>query len=232
MEILPMANRAQEGDWAVDEVEISAAGRHVVIIGGGDTGADCLGTSHRQGAEAVYQFEIMPQPPEARPGANPWPTWPFIYRTSSAHEEGGDRVFAVNTIEFLGDDEGRVRALRYAQVEQVVTDGRMSFEPVEGSEVELKADLVLLAMGFTGPETNGLLDQFEVALDPRGNVQRDDDWASSVPGVFVCGDAGRGQSLIVWAIAEGRSCAASVDEYLMGETSLPAPIAPSERPLV
>ncbi len=232
MEILPMANRAQEGDWAVDEVEISAAGRHVVIIGGGDTGADCLGTSHRQGAEAVYQFEIMPQPPEARPGENPWPTWPFIYRTSSAHEEGGDRVFAVNTIEFLGDDEGRVRALRYAQVEQVVTDGRMSFEPVEGSEVELKADLVLLAMGFTGPETNGLLDQFEVALDPRGNVQRDDDWASSVPGVFVCGDAGRGQSLIVWAIAEGRSCAASVDEFLMGETSLPAPIAPSERPLV
>ena len=232
MEILPMANRAQEGDWAVDEVEISAAGRHVVIIGGGDTGADCLGTSHRQGAEAVYQFEIMPQPPEARPGENPWPTWPFIYRTSSAHEEGGDRVFAVNTIEFLGDDEGRVRALRYAQVEQVVTDGRMSFEPVEGSEVELKADLVLLAMGFTGPETNGLLDQIEVALDPRGNVQRDDDWASSVPGVFVCGDAGRGQSLIVWAIAEGRSCAASVDEFLMGETSLPAPIAPSERPLV
>jgi len=232
MQILPMANRAQEGDWAVEEVEISAAGRHVVIIGGGDTGADCLGTSHRQGAEAVYQFEIMAQPPETRPGTNPWPTWPFIYRTSSAHEEGGDRVFAVNTIEFLGDDEGRVRALRYAEVEQVFTDGVMSFHPVEGSEIELKTDLVLLAMGFTGPETNGLLDQLEVALDPRGNVQRDDAWASSVPGVFVCGDAGRGQSLIVWAIAEGRSCAASVDEFLMGETALPSPVTPSDRPLV
>jgi glutamate synthase (NADPH/NADH) small chain len=231
MEFLPMANRAQEGDYAVDEVEISAAGRKVVIIGGGDTGADCLGTSHRQGAEVVYQFEIMPQPPSERPAANPWPTWPFIYRTSSAHEEGGERVFAVNTLEFLGDDDGRVRALRYAEVEQKIVDGRPTFEPVPDSEVELEVDLVFLAMGFTGPETNGLLDSLGVELDGRGNVVRDDAWASTETGVFVCGDAGRGQSLIVWAIAEGRSCAAAVDQFLMGETALPSPIAPTDRPL-
>ncbi len=232
MEFLPMANRAQEGDYGVDDVAISAKGRKVVIIGGGDTGADCLGTSHRQGAEVVYQFEIMPQPPTERPEANPWPTWPFVYRTSSAHEEGGERVFSVNTLEFLGDDDGRVRALRYVEVEQQLVDGRPSFVPVEGSEIELEVDLVFLAMGFTGPETNGLLDSLGVELDPRGNVARDNAWASSEPGVFVCGDAGRGQSLIVWAIAEGRSCAASVDEFLMGETSLPAPVRPTDRPLV
>ncbi len=232
MEFLPMANRAQEGDYGVDDVAISAKGRKVVIIGGGDTGADCLGTSHRQGAEVVYQFEIMPQPPSERPEANPWPTWPFVYRTSSAHEEGGERVFSVNTLEFLGDDDGRVRALRYVEVEQKMVDGRPSFVPVEGSEVELEVDLVFLAMGFTGPETNGLLDALGVELDPRGNVARDSAWATTEPGVFVCGDAGRGQSLIVWAIAEGRSCAASVDEFLMGETSLPAPVRPTDRPLV
>ncbi len=232
MEFLPMANRAQEGDYGVDDVAISAKGRKVVIIGGGDTGADCLGTSHRQGAEVVYQFEIMPQPPSERPEANPWPTWPFVYRTSSAHEEGGERVFSVNTLEFLGDDDGRVRALRYVEVEQQMVDGRPSFVPVEGSEVELEVDLVFLAMGFTGPETNGLLDALGVELDPRGNVARDSAWATTEPGVFVCGDAGRGQSLIVWAIAEGRSCAASVDEFLMGETSLPAPVRPTDRPLV
>ena len=231
MEFLPMANRAQEGDYGVEDVAISAKDRKVVIIGGGDTGADCLGTSHRQGAEVVYQFEIMPQPPSERPEANPWPTWPFVYRTSSAHEEGGERVFAVNTTEFLGDDEGRVRALRYVEVEQQIVDGRPNFVPVEGSEVELEVDLVFLAMGFTGPETNGLLDSLGVELDARGNVARDSGWASSEPGVFVCGDAGRGQSLIVWAIAEGRSCAASVDEFLMGETSLPAPVRPTDRPL-
>jgi glutamate synthase (NADPH/NADH) small chain len=232
MEFLPMANRAQEGDYGVDDVEISAKARKVVIIGGGDTGADCLGTSHRQGAEVVYQFEIMPQPPSERPGANPWPTWPFIYRTSSAHEEGGERVFAVNTQEFLGDDDGRVRALRYTEVEQKMVDGRPTFEPVPGSEVELEVDLVFLAMGFTGPERNGLLDELGVAIDERGNVVRDASWASSETGVFVAGDAGRGQSLIVWAIAEGRSCAAAVDHFLMGETSLPTPIQPTDRPLV
>ena len=232
MEFLPLANHAQEGDYPVEDVAISAAGRKVVIIGGGDTGADCLGTSHRQGAEVVHQFEIMPQPPEGRPEANPWPTWPFIYRTSSAHEEGGERVFAVNTQEFLGDSDGRVRVLRYTEVEQKVVDGRPNFVPVPDSEVELEVDLVLLAMGFTGPETNGLLDELGVELDARGNVVRDSDWASSEAGVFVCGDAGRGQSLIVWAIAEGRSCAASVDLFLMGETSLPSPVAPTDRPLV
>ncbi len=231
MEFLPMANRAQEEKGRY-EPEISAEGRKVVIIGGGDTGADCLGTSHRQGAEVVYQFEIMPQPPSERPDANPWPTWPFIYRTSSAHEEGGERVFAVNTQEFLGDEDGRVRALRYAEVEQKIVDGRPVFEPVPDSEVELEVDLVFLAMGFTGPETNGLLDSLGVEIDARGNVVRDASWASSETGVFVAGDAGRGQSLIVWAIAEGRACAAAVDQFLMGETALPSPIAPTDRPLV
>ncbi len=231
MEYLPWANRAQEGDLPVDEVPISAAGKKVVIIGGGDTGADCLGTAHRQGAERVLQFEIMPRPPEERPPSNPWPTWPFIYRTSSAHEEGGERVFSVNTVEFLGDEQGRVRALRYVEVEQQLVDGRPTFVPIEGTETELEADLVLLAMGFTGPETNGLLDGLGVEMDARGNVARDERWATSEPGVFVCGDAGRGQSLIVWAIAEGRACAAAVDEFLMGETALPAPVRPTDRPL-
>jgi glutamate synthase (NADPH/NADH) small chain len=231
MEYLPFANRAQEGDMEVDEVPIHAGGKKVVIIGGGDTGADCLGTSHRQGAEVVYQFEIMPQPPEDRPSANPWPTWPFVYRTSSAHEEGGERVFAVNTVEFLGDEDGNVRALRYVEVEQQMVDGRPSFVPVEGSETELEVDLVFLAMGFTGPERNGLLDSLGVELDERGNVARSAEWAASETGVFVAGDAGRGQSLIVWAIAEGRSCAAAVDKFLMGETALPSPVRPTDRPL-
>ncbi len=232
MEFLPWANRAQEGDIGVDEVPIHAGGKAVVIIGGGDTGADCLGTSHRQGATSVHQFEIMPRPPEARPDSNPWPTWPFIYRTSSAHEEGGERVYSINTVEFLDDGNGNVRALKVVDVEQQVVDGRPSFVPVEGSERELAADLVFLAMGFLGPERGGLLDGLGVELDARGNVVRDDGWATTEDGVFVCGDAGRGQSLIVWAIAEGRSCAAAVDSHLMGETDLPAPVRPTDRPLV
>jgi glutamate synthase (NADPH/NADH) small chain len=232
MEYLPWANRAQEGDLEVDEVPIHAGGKQVVIIGGGDTGADCLGTAHRQGAAAIHQFEIMPRPPEERPGSNPWPTWPFIYRTSSAHEEGGERVYSINTLEFLDDGAGNVRALRVVDVEQGVVDGRPTFTPVEGSERELSADLVFLAMGFTGPERAGLLDDLGVELDARGNVVRDDDWSTSEEGVFVCGDAGRGQSLIVWAIAEGRSCAAAVDSHLMGETDLPSPVRPTDRPLV
>jgi glutamate synthase (NADPH) small chain len=231
MEYLPWANRAQEGDLGVDEVPIHAGGRKVVIIGGGDTGADCLGTAHRQGAEVVYQFEIMARPPEGRPEANPWPTWPFSYKVSSAHEEGGERLFAVNTLEFLGDDDGRVRALRIVDVESQVVDGRPTFVPVEGSGRELEVDLVLLAMGFVGPERAGLLESLGVDIDERGNVVRDSDWASSEPGVYVCGDAGRGQSLIVWAIAEGRSCASAVDRFLMGETDLPAPVRPTDRPL-
>ena len=228
MEFLPWSNRAQEGDMEVAEVPISAEGRKVVIIGGGDTGADCLGTSHRHGASSVHQFEIMPRPGDERPAANPWPTWPMMFRTSSAHEEGGERVFSVNTRAFLGDDQGRVRALQAHEVEFV--DGR--FQEVEGSEFELETDLVLLAMGFVGPEQDGLLTEFGVELTDRGNVARDDDYATSQQDVWVCGDMGRGQSLIVWAIAEGRACAAAVDAHLMGASALPVPVTASARPLV
>jgi glutamate synthase (NADPH/NADH) small chain len=227
MDYLEPANRVQEGDLA--ETTISAAGRHVVIIGGGDTGADCLGTVHRQGAASVHQLEILPRPPDQRAESTPWPTWPLMYRTSSAHEEGGERLFSVSTTRFVGDEHGRVRALALVEVEQVVEDGRMGFRPVPGTEFELPADLVLLAMGFTGPERGPLLDQLGVQLDARGNVARDADWATTAPGVFVCGDMGRGQSLIVWAIAEGRAAAAAVDAYLTGETLLPAPVATTTR---
>ncbi len=225
MEFLPPANRVQEGDLL--DSPLSARGRKVVIIGGGDTGADCLGTSHRQGAASIHQFEIMPRPPDQRATATPWPTWPLMYRTSSAHEEGGERVFSVNTEEFLGDDDGRVRALRFHEVEMV--DGR--FRKVEGTDVELETDLVLLAMGFTGPEKGPLVDELGVELDARSNVARDGGWATNVDGVFVAGDMGRGQSLIVWAIAEGRACAAAVDRHLTGETLLPAPVVPTDAPL-
>jgi glutamate synthase (NADPH) small chain len=225
MEYLPMSNRVQQGD--ITEPEIHAGGKHVVIIGGGDTGADCLGTAHRHGAASVTQLEILPRPPESRSEGNPWPQWSLIYRTSSAHEEGGERVFSVNTERFLDDGHGRVRALLLHEVELV--DGR--FEKIEGSERELPADLVLLAMGFVGPEKGGWLDQLGVALDERGNVARTDEFMTSVPGVFAAGDMGRGQSLIVWAIAEGRACAAGVDRWLMGESTLPVPILPSTRPL-
>ncbi|HEY6532458.1 MAG TPA: glutamate synthase subunit beta [Acidimicrobiales bacterium] len=224
MEFLPLANQVQEGD--LDHFPIDAAGKRVVIIGGGDTGADCLGTSHRQGAASVHQFEIMPRPPEERPDSTPWPTWPLIYRTSSAHEEGGERVYAVNTLEFVGDDEGNLRGLRAVEVRSDVVDGRPTFVPVEGSEFELECELVFLAMGFTGPERGGVLEQLGVDLDARGNVARDDRWSTNVEGVFVAGDMGRGQSLIVWAIAEGRSVAAAVDEHLTGSTLLPNPLTP------
>jgi glutamate synthase (NADPH/NADH) small chain len=229
MEYLPPANKVQEGDLA--EHPFSAAGKRVVIIGGGDTGADCLGTSHRHGAASIHQFEIMPRPPDARPDANPWPTWPMIYRTSSAHEEGGERVFSVNTECFLGDDDGNLRALRAHEVEQKFVDGRMVFEKVEGSDFELPCELVLLAMGFVGPERSGMIEQLGVDLNERGNVARDERWLTNVDGVFVCGDMGRGQSLIVWAIAEGRSCAAAVDEWLMGHSDLPAPLTPDAAPI-
>ena len=228
MEYLPDSNRVQEGD--LDAAPVDAAGMDVVIIGGGDTGADCLGTALRQGARVVHQFEIMPRPPDERPDANPWPTWPMVYRVSSAHEEGGEREYAINTSEFVGRD-GRVSALRTHRVEQVFTEGRMSFEPIEGTEQEFAADLVLLAMGFTGPERNELIDGLNVDLDARGNVTRDGEYQTSVDGVYVCGDMGRGQSLIVWAIAEGRSCAAAVDQMRSGSTHLPAPIAPTAVPL-
>ncbi|MCU1356563.1 MAG: gltD, partial [Acidimicrobiales bacterium] len=225
MEYLPWSNRVQEGD--IFESPIDVSGKKVVIIGGGDTGADCLGTAHRQGAAAIHQFEIMPRPPDARADSTPWPTWPLVYRTSSAHEEGGERVFSVNTERFADDGNGRVRALEAHEVEMV--EGR--FEKVEGSNFEIEADFVFLAMGFTGPESAWITQQFGVELDARSNVARDADWATNVPGVFVAGDMGRGQSLIVWAIAEGRSCAAAVDRYLVGDTLLPSPLRPTAAPL-
>jgi glutamate synthase (NADPH/NADH) small chain len=221
MEYLPLANQVQEG--TLDETPISAEGKAVVIIGGGDTGADCLGTAHRQGAASVHQFEIMPRPPDKRHDSTPWPTWPLMFRTSSAHEEGGERVFAVNTEEFVGDHDGRVRALRAVEVEVSTDSGRFRFDRIEGTEFELPCDLVLLALGFSGPETD-LLETLGVARTPRGNAQRDSSGSTEVPGVFVCGDMGRGQSLIVWAIAEGRSVAATADRYLAGSSLLPVPL--------
>jgi len=226
MEFLPQANRAALGEQV--EGQITAAGKHVVIIGGGDTGADCLGTSTRQGAASITQLEIMPEPPASRPAGQPWPTYPMVFRVSSAHEEAGERVYSVSTQEFLGDEDGHVRALRLVDVR--FEDGRLV--EIEGTEREIPADLVLFAMGFVGPERPGLLEQLGVELDERGNVKRDAAYQSTVPGVFVAGDAGRGQSLIVWAIAEGRSAAAAVDAYLSGDTNLPTPIAPTDRPLV
>jgi glutamate synthase (NADPH/NADH) small chain len=227
MEYLTLQNRRNEGDTIPDAEFISAEGRHVIIIGGGDTGADCLGTVHRQGAASVVQLEILPRPPDDRGADNPWPQWSLIYRVSSAHEEGGERVFSVNTERFLDHGRGNVRALLIHEVEFV--DGR--FQKVEGTDRELPADMVLLAMGFVGPEKGSWLDGLGVEFDERGNVRRDDDFMTSVPGVFVAGDMGRGQSLIVWAIAEGRACAAGVDRYLVGETTLPSPVLPSTRPL-
>jgi glutamate synthase (NADPH/NADH) small chain len=229
MEYLPWSNKVREGDLPASP--ISAQGKRVVIIGGGDTGADCLGTAIRQGATSVHQFEILPRPPDERPDAQPWPTYPLIYRVASAHEEGVERVYAVNTECFLGDDNGRLRALKAHQVEQQFVDGRMTFEKVEGSDFELPCEIVLLAMGFVGPQKPGLLEQLGVELNERGNVTRDGDYKTNLDNVWVCGDMGRGQSLIVWAIAEGRSCAAAVDEALMGETLLPAPIPPDAVPL-
>ena len=225
MEYLPISNRVQEGDLA--EPSVTANGKRVVIIGGGDTGADCLGTAHRQGAASVHQFEILPRPPDSRAPSNPWPTYSNIFRVSSAHEEGGERVYSVNTECFLGDDSGNVRALRAHEVR--FADGK--FVKVEGTDFELPCELVLLAMGFVGPERGAMLEGLGVALDPRGNVARDDTFMTSEPGVFACGDMGRGQSLIVWAIAEGRSCAAGVDRWLMSDTQLPRPIAPTTRQL-
>ncbi len=223
MDYLEPANRVQQGDlasWPID-----ANGKDVVIIGGGDTGADCLGTAHRQRARSVTQLEILPRPPAERASSTPWPTWPLLLRTSSAHEEGGERVFSVNTERFIGDEAGHVASLVLVEVE--LLDGR--FVPVAGSERVVPAQLVLLAMGFTGPQQEGLLELLGVQLDARGNVARDAGWATNIPGVFVAGDMGRGQSLVVWAIAEGRSAAASVDRYLCGETFLPSPVLPTSR---
>ena len=226
MEFLPWGNRQALGE--VETPEINVSGKHVVILGGGDTGADCLGTSVRQGAASVTQLEIMPRPTEERPAGQPWPTYPMIYRVSSAHEELDNRMFAVSTEEFLGDGNGNLRAIKL--VETKFENGK--FEPVPGTEQELPADFVFLAMGFTGPEKTALIEQLEVELDDRGNIKRGLDYQSSQDGIFVAGDAGRGQSLIVWAIAEGRSAAAEVDKYLTGDTQLPAPILPTARPMM
>jgi glutamate synthase (NADPH/NADH) small chain len=226
MEYLPIANRVQEGD--LQEPTITAAGKRVVIIGGGDTGADCLGTAHRQGAKSVHQFEILPRPPDSRAPTNPWPQWSNVFRVSSAHEEGGERVYSVNTERFVGDESGGVRGLVAHQVNFV--DGK--FEKAEGTDFELPCELVLLAMGFLGPERDGVVGGLGLNLDQRGNVARDATFMTSAPGVYACGDMGRGQSLIVWAIAEGRACAAHVDRFLIGETALPVPIEPTARPLV
>ena len=226
MEYLPPANKVQQGDLAAPT--ISATGKHVVIIGGGDTGADCLGTAHRQGAASVTQLEILPQPPATRATENPWPQWSFVYRTSSAHEEGGERLFSVTTDRFLGDEKNNVRALVICEVKS--ESGK--FVKVEGTERELPADLVLLALGFVGPEKSSWMDQLGLQFDQRGNIVRNDEYMSSAKGVFVAGDMGRGQSLIVWAIAEGRAAAAAVDRYLMGATELPVPIVASAKPLI
>jgi len=216
MEFLPQQNRRCAGDRLDHKEEILATGKRVVIIGGGDTGADCLGTCHRQKAASVHQFEIMPMPPNERAPQTPWPLWPLQLRVESSHEEGGIREWAVATTQFTGDEEGNVQAL------QVVRVGPPpQFEPIAGTEFPLEADLVLLAMGFTGPAKNGLLDQFGVKLDARGNVAADANYMSSVEGVFAAGDMRRGQSLVVWAIAEGRKAARGVDAYLMGESRLP-----------
>ena len=226
LEYLKPANLVQEGALAASP--ITAAGKRVVIIGGGDTGADCLGTAHRQGAASVHQFEIMPEPPSDRLADNPWPIWPLILRSSAAHEEGGERLFSVTTTEFVDDGSGAVRALRGHTVEMRTEGGRPVFEVVPGTEFELECELVLLAMGFLGTERRNAVDELGVEVGPRGNVAADREWATNVEGVFVCGDQTRGQSLIVWAIAEGRSCAAAVDRWLMGTTSLPAPIVPGQ----
>jgi glutamate synthase (NADPH/NADH) small chain len=224
MEYLKPANMVQDGSLEVHPID--AQGQHVVIIGGGDTGADCLGTAHRQGAASVTQLEIMPPPPSARADANPWPTWPVIMRTASAHEEGGERLYSITSREFVGNEHGGVRAIAVHDVEVVPGPNGPSFEPVVGSEREIPADLVFLAMGFTGPEVTAVVAELDLELDARGNVKADGSWSTSREGVFVCGDMTRGQSLIVWAIAEGRSAAASVDAYLVGSSELPAPLVP------
>jgi glutamate synthase (NADPH/NADH) small chain len=221
MDYLTLQNKSCEGD----EVEvIDARDKHVIIIGGGDTGADCLGTANRQGAVSVHQLEIMPKPPGSRSEDNPWPEWPKIYRVASAHEEGVERVYSVSTKQFIDDGKGNIKELELVKVEMKNVDGRMSFEEVPGSEFRLAADLVFLAMGFVGPEKPGMLEQLGVDLTDRGNVGRDRNWMTNVDGVFTAGDMQRGQSLIVWAIAEGRSAARGIDQYLIGESDLPAPL--------
>ena len=215
MEFLPQQNHRVAGDRIYSKEAILATGRHVVIIGGGDTGADCLGTCHRQNAASVHQFEILPMPPTDRAPQTPWPLWPLQLRVESSHEEGGLREWAVATAKFTGDESGNV-----AQLHGLRVGPPPDFAPLPGTEFTLEVDLVLLALGFTGPARNGLLGQLGVKLDPRGNVATGDDYMTSLPGLFAAGDMRRGQSLVVWAIAEGRNAAASIDRYLTSETIL------------
>lgn len=222
MEYLVQSNHAVAGDPV--ENQIDARGKHVVILGGGDTGADCLGTAHRQQAASVTTLAIGKQPPSERPGHQPWPMFPTLFEVASAHEEGGERTYLASTVEYMGKD-GRVTGLKVAETEYV--DGKRL--PKAGTEHVIPADLVLLSLGFTGAEESGLPEQINAPFDERGNVSRDGEYMTVTPGVFVAGDAGRGQSLIVWAIAEGRACAAEVDKFLMGSTILPAPVAPTDR---
>jgi glutamate synthase (NADPH) small chain len=233
MDYLPYGNRQSLGEFSTEagdgkpEAPINAAGKRVVILGGGDTGADCLGTAIRQGAKSVTQIEIMPRPSEDRPGTQPWPTYPMIFRISSAHEEGGERLYALSTNEFVGDAQGNLTGIKVDEVK--MENGKLEIIPNSSKIIE--CDLVFLAMGFTGPEKSPLINDLGLELDQKGNIKRDQNFATNVENVFVAGDAGRGQSLIVWAIAEGRSAAAKIDHFLMGETQLPAPISPTDRPL-
>jgi glutamate synthase (NADPH/NADH) small chain len=220
MDFLPQQNKRVAGDDVPGQ--ISAQGKRVVILGGGDTGSDCLGTSNRQGALSVHQFELLPQPPESRNGdVAPWPYWPMILRSSSSHEEGVIRDWSINTKSFSGDAQGNVKQLHAVRLEWVRDNGRMVMKEVPGSEFAIDADLVLLALGFTGPEPYTLKD-LGVQLTERGNVAVDDRYMTSAGGIFSCGDMRRGQSLVVWAIWEGRECARGVDAFLMGHTDLPA----------
>ena len=222
MDYLPLQNKRNAGDALADETFISAEGKRVVILGGGDTGADCLGTALRQGATQVLQYELLDRPPATRSDAHPWPTYPNIYRVSSAHEEGGERDYCIAT-KYLSGEDGVLKRLHAVRVEFVLEEGRQTMREVPGSEFSEHCDLLLLAMGFLGPEKPGMLEQLGVELTPRGNVLADETKMTSVPGVFTAGDMTRGQSLIVWAIAEGRAAARGIDEYLMGETLLPLP---------
>jgi glutamate synthase (NADPH/NADH) small chain len=219
MEYLPQQNKRNLGD-AVDN-QISAKDKHVIILGGGDTGADCLGTAHRQGARSIRQFELLPKPPEGRTADMPWPYWPMIYRTSSAHEEGGERDFAINTKKFSGEN-GVVKKLHGIRLEWEMAGSRPAkMKEVPDSDFELDCDLCLLALGFLGPQKTGMIEQLGLELDPRGNVKVDSNYMSSTPGIFAAGDMRRGQSLVVWAISEGRCAAHGVDQFLMGKSDLP-----------
>ena len=220
MDYLPLQNKLCEGDPISKNEQINAKGKHVVIIGGGDTGADCLGTAHRQGAASVTSLEIMPKPPQKRGEKNPWPQWPQIYRVASAHAEGGERKYSMSTKRFVGDKNNKVKSIELVEVEQT----SQGFKEKAGTSYQIPCDLAFLAMGFTGPEKEGVISALGVELSERGNVKRDKEWKTNIDKVFVAGDMQHGQSLIVWAIAEGRSAAHSVDKFLMGSSELPSPV--------